>query len=163
MSKGAVHIGTSGWHYKHWLGPFYPPRQATSKMCILCAAVRHSRVEQYVLSASYRKCASKTGRVALPRFCFAAKGSRYLTHMKKLKDPSAGIGRYLEAVELLGRKLGPIVFQLPPFWDVDMDRLEGFAPPAAGAPLCFRISKPHLAHRSSLRVAEEAQRSVLHL
>src|SRR5581483_2910252 len=59
-------------------------------------------------------------------FCFAAKGSRFLTHMKKLKDPEIGVGRFFERVDRLGPKLGPIVFQLPPFWEVDTDRLEHF-------------------------------------
>ena len=59
-------------------------------------------------------------------FCFAAKGSRFLTHMKKLKDPEAGLGRFMEAIEILGRKLGPILFQLPPNWEIDFERLAHF-------------------------------------
>jgi uncharacterized protein YecE (DUF72 family) len=59
-------------------------------------------------------------------FCFTAKGSRFLTHMKKLKDAEVGIGRFFERVDRLRPKLGPIVFQLPPFWDVEADRLESF-------------------------------------
>jgi uncharacterized protein YecE (DUF72 family) len=61
-----------------------------------------------------------------PGFCFAAKGSRFLTHMKKLKDPETGVGRFFERIDRLRPKLGPIVFQLPPFWDVDTGRLENF-------------------------------------
>jgi len=60
------------------------------------------------------------------RFRFAAKGSRFLTHMKKLTDTGLGIQRFFERVEVLGRKLGPIVFQLPPRWQVNPGRLEGF-------------------------------------
>jgi uncharacterized protein YecE (DUF72 family) len=59
-------------------------------------------------------------------FCFAVKGSRFLTHMKKLKDPEAGITRFFEPLAGLGSKLGPILFQLPPFWDADPVRLEAF-------------------------------------
>ena len=66
-------------------------------------------------------------RTSTPKgFCFAAKGSRFLTHMKKLKDPEIGVGRFFEKVDQLGRKLGPVVFQLPPWWEVDLARLEGF-------------------------------------
>ena len=61
-----------------------------------------------------------------PHFCFAVKGSRFLTHMKKLKDAERGLARFLEAVEILGPKLGPILFQLPPNWEVDLARLESF-------------------------------------
>jgi len=59
-------------------------------------------------------------------FCFAVKGSRFLTHMKKLKDAAQGIDRFFERVDGLGHKLGPVVFQLPPFWDVNAERLEEF-------------------------------------
>lgn len=59
-------------------------------------------------------------------FCFAAKGSRFLTHMKKLKDPEAGLKRFFDCVEILQHKLGPILFQLPPNWQVDVERLEIF-------------------------------------
>lgn len=54
------------------------------------------------------------------------KGSRFLTHMKKLKDPAPGIARFFERADLLRGKLGPIVFQLPPHWEVDPERLEAF-------------------------------------
>ena len=59
-------------------------------------------------------------------FCFAVKGSRFLTHMKKLKDAGQGIDRFFERIEPLGRKLGPIVFQLPPFWELNTERLDDF-------------------------------------
>jgi uncharacterized protein YecE (DUF72 family) len=59
-------------------------------------------------------------------FHFAAKGSRFLTHMKKLKDAEQGLTRYLDRVEILGVKLGPILFQLPPHWTVDVERLASF-------------------------------------
>ncbi|MBV9083449.1 MAG: DUF72 domain-containing protein [Acidobacteriaceae bacterium] len=59
-------------------------------------------------------------------FSFAAKGSRFLTHMKKLKDAEQGLERYFSCLEILGEKLGPILFQLPPNWTVDADRLMTF-------------------------------------
>ena len=65
-------------------------------------------------------------RLAPPDFCFAVKASRYLTHMKKLKDPAPALQRFLPLVELLGDKLGPILFQLPPRWSCNTGRLEEF-------------------------------------
>lgn len=59
-------------------------------------------------------------------FCFAVKGSRFLTHMKKLKDPEPGLTKFFDAVGILGRKLGPVLFQLPPNWELDVDRLRIF-------------------------------------
>jgi uncharacterized protein YecE (DUF72 family) len=59
-------------------------------------------------------------------FCFAAKGSRFLTHMKKLKDPEQGLKKFLDAIDVLEHKLGPILFQLPPNWELDLERLGNF-------------------------------------
>jgi len=60
-------------------------------------------------------------------FCFAVKASRFLTHMKKLKDPEEPIDRLLTRAAFLGPKLGPILFQLPPNWPIDIERLECFS------------------------------------
>ncbi|MEJ2718005.1 MAG: DUF72 domain-containing protein, partial [Deltaproteobacteria bacterium] len=59
-------------------------------------------------------------------FIFAAKASRYITHMKKLKDPEEGLSRFLSRIDKLGDKLGPILFQLPPRWHCNVDRLTSF-------------------------------------
>jgi uncharacterized protein YecE (DUF72 family) len=61
-----------------------------------------------------------------PDFHFAAKGSRFLTHMKKLRDAERGVENFFDRIGGLGRKLGPIVFQLPPQWPVDQPRLKSF-------------------------------------
>jgi uncharacterized protein YecE (DUF72 family) len=61
-----------------------------------------------------------------PDFCFAAKGSRFITHMKKLKDPETALARYFDAIDKLGEKIGPILFQLPPGWDFDEERFALF-------------------------------------
>jgi uncharacterized protein YecE (DUF72 family) len=59
-------------------------------------------------------------------FCFAVKGSRFITHMKKLKDPEPGLHRFFERADILQEKLGPVLFQLPPNWELDYDRLADF-------------------------------------
>lgn len=61
-----------------------------------------------------------------PGFHFAVKGSRFLTHMKKLHNAEEGLGRFLHAVDILEPKLGPILFQLPPNWELNLDRLAAF-------------------------------------
>src|SRR5579872_2368541 len=124
---GSVHIGTSGWHYKHWRGPFYPDKLPASKMLGFYA----QDFDTVELNNTFYRLPLESGlevwRESTPKgFCFAAKGSRFLTHMKKLKDPETGIGRFFERVDRLGNKLGPIVFQLPPWWEVDVERLKGF-------------------------------------
>ena len=61
-----------------------------------------------------------------PGFCFAVKGSRFITHNKKLKDPEPSLELLLPRAEKLKEKLGPILFQLPPMWRLNVERLEGF-------------------------------------
>jgi uncharacterized protein YecE (DUF72 family) len=122
-----IHIGTSGWHYHHWIGPFYPP--ATRRESFLEHYARHfSTVEInntfYRLPTRHAVMEWHDG--SPPDFVFAAKGSRFITHMKKLKDPKTSIQRYFDLIELLGDKLGPIVFQLPPRWHLNLDRLAEF-------------------------------------
>ncbi len=124
---GTIHVGTSGWHYKHWIGPFYPERMRPAEMLAYYA----ERFDVVELNNTFYKLptdeAVATWRKTVPaRFRFAAKGSRFLTHMKKLKDTGQGVDRFFEKVDQLGRKLGPIVFQLPPRWEVNVERLRDF-------------------------------------
>jgi len=66
-------------------------------------------------------------RDSTPRnFVFAVKGSRFITHMKKLKDPESSTDRFFNVTQQLERKLGPILFQLPPHWKLNLERLEEF-------------------------------------
>ena len=108
-------IGTSGWHYRHWRGPFYPEKLPASEMLPFYAE-RFATVE--LNTTFYRlpppKAPADWRRRTPGGFCFAAKGSRFITHMKKLREPAPALERYFERIRGLGNKLGPIVFQLPP-------------------------------------------------
>jgi uncharacterized protein YecE (DUF72 family) len=122
-----IRIGTSGWHYKHWLGNFYPHRLPVSKM--LGEYVR--KFDTVEINNSFYRLPSENAvnqwRESAPEgFVFAVKGSRFLTHMKKLKDPELGLERFFARANLLAEKLGPILFQLPPHWNADVDRLRSF-------------------------------------
>lgn len=126
----ALRIGTSGWHYKHWVGTFYPERTAASKML----AYYQERFDTVELNNTFYRLPTQSAlenwRDSTPAgFCFAAKGSRFLTHMKKLKDPEQGLERYFGAVDVLENKLGPVLFQLPPNWELDVERLAHFLQP----------------------------------
>jgi uncharacterized protein YecE (DUF72 family) len=122
-----LHIGASGWHYKHWRGKFYPTDVAASQM--LDFYVRYFKTVE-INNSFYRLPSPATFARWHDRtpadFRFAVKGSRYLTHMKKLKDPAPGIEKLLSHVKPLGKKLGPILFQLPPRWHVNPERLQEF-------------------------------------
>jgi uncharacterized protein YecE (DUF72 family) len=122
-----VYIGTSGYHYKHWVGKFYPDGMKPPQM--LAFYVKHFDTVE-INNSFYRlpsTAAFENWRDSTPKgFCFAVKASRFITHMKKLKDPESGLSNFLPRAEALGTKLGPIVFQLPPHWRCDTERLAEF-------------------------------------
>jgi uncharacterized protein YecE (DUF72 family) len=125
--KGTIYIGTSGWHYKHWIGTFYP--EGTKDADQLKYYLKFfSSVE--INNSFYRLPAPETftaWRKAVPAdFIFAVKGSRFLTHMKKLKVEKVNISRFFDSVKKLKEKAGPVLFQLPPRWKVNAQRLNDF-------------------------------------
>ena len=134
MAQARCFVGTSGWSYRHWRGVFYPKglKQAQE---LRFYAERFESVEAN--GTFYRLIAEDTFRKwcdATPEgFVFACKGSRYLTHMKRLKEKGEGVRRLFERLDALGDRLGPVVFQLPDRFRPDLGRLAGFldALPAA--------------------------------
>jgi uncharacterized protein YecE (DUF72 family) len=135
-SSGSVHIGTSGWHYKHWKGAFYPADLAPSKWLRWYAEhfdtveINNSFYRLPQASALQLWCRETRGN-----FCFSVKASRYITHNRKLKDPRETVEKFMNVIEKLERRLGPILFQLPPSWKVNVQRLEEFL---AGLPRAYR-------------------------
>ena len=124
-----IRVGCSGWNYPHWRnGVFYPPRLA-SRHWLAYYATRFDTVE--LNSTFYRlPTAASVARWVEESpggFTFTVKVSRYLTHIKRLRDVSEGLSRLYEALApLLGSpKLGPLLWQLPPTFACDLDRLAG--------------------------------------
>jgi uncharacterized protein YecE (DUF72 family) len=111
----AVLAGTSGWQYREWRGAFYPPGVPQARWLEHYAA-RFPTVENN--GSFYRLPAAQTfaaWRDRLPDgFLMAVKASRYLTHVRRLRDPAEPVGRLLEAAAGLGDRLGPVLLQLPP-------------------------------------------------
>jgi uncharacterized protein YecE (DUF72 family) len=125
--SGRISIGTSGWHYKHWCGPIYPEKCPPSEWFGRYA----QSFDTVEINNSFYRLPTENAlhhwRDAAPRgFCFAVKASRFITHIKRLRDPQNAIALFFSRVELLGPKLGPILFQLPPKWHVDAERLAEF-------------------------------------
>lgn len=124
---GTIHIGTSGWHYGHWRGPFYPKNLGPEGFLEFYAR-RLQTVE--INNSFYRlpteRALSTWRKTVPPGFSFAVKGSRFITHMKKLKEPERTLAPFLERVALLPDRLGPILFQLPPGWRFNAERLAAF-------------------------------------
>jgi uncharacterized protein YecE (DUF72 family) len=127
MATGNIYIGTSGWHYSHWIGPFYPKDLSKDQQLAFYTRSFHT-VELNTTFYHLPKVSTVEQWLAnTPKnFLFACKGSRYITHMKKLKDPEQSVKRFLEVVTVLNRKLGPILFQLPPSFKINAPRLEEF-------------------------------------
>jgi uncharacterized protein YecE (DUF72 family) len=122
-----LEIGTSGWVYKHWMGIFYPPKMPGAQQLPYYAR-RFETVEvNYSFYRLPERSVFENWRTQAPRdFLFAVKGSRYLTHMKKLKDPQEPLERLMHRASGLEEKLGPILFQFPWSWPIHLERLEPF-------------------------------------
>jgi uncharacterized protein YecE (DUF72 family) len=123
-----LRIGISGWSYKHWRGVFYPQGLA-QKRELEYASHRMNSIEIngtfYSLQrpSSFRKWSNETP----DGFIFSLKGPKYITHMKKLVDVRQPLANFFASGPLLlGEKLGPILWQFPPFMRFNHDKLEAF-------------------------------------
>lgn len=128
MKKGKLYIGTSGWNYEHWRGAFYPEDLPQDKWLNFYSQ-QFDTVE--INYSFYRLPEKKTFEgwyhTTPEHFSFTAKASRFFTHMKKLTLPEKNLSRFLENAVGLGDKLSAILFQLPPFWNVNVERLTQLA------------------------------------
>jgi uncharacterized protein YecE (DUF72 family) len=122
-----IYIGTSGWSYEHWQDRFYPSDLRESDWLQFYAG----RLPTVEINNTYYHMPdsgtlSEWRHVVPPQFLFAVKGSRYITHMKKLKDARDSVSTFLDRISVLGDNLGPILFQLPPNWHCNRERLADF-------------------------------------
>lgn len=127
MARGDIRIGCSGWNYRDWRGIFYPDGLA-AKDWFGCYARTFDTVE---INASFYRLPSvdqfgKWRAQAPPGFRYAVKASRYITHNKKLKEPDEALALMIGHARHLKAYLGPILYQLPPRWKLDRERLEAF-------------------------------------
>ncbi len=125
--RGALVCGTSGWQYREFRGAFYPEELRSADL-LRYYSERFSAVE--VNSTFYHFSRPSTfakWRGETPdHFSFAIKANRYFTHFHRLGDPEDRMPAFIESLDALGDKLGPILFQLPPSLHFDPDRLEAF-------------------------------------
>ena len=110
-----IRIDTSGYHYKHWLGRYYP--EGTKPNAMLAHYLRD--FDTVELNNTFYQLPNESTfdswRDNTPDdFLYAVKGSRFITHMIKLKDAQRGLTNFMPRAERLGSKLGPILWQLPP-------------------------------------------------
>jgi uncharacterized protein YecE (DUF72 family) len=126
-----IRVGCSGWSYAHWRGSFYPESGSTSAWLGLYAeAFDTVEVNATFYRLPRKETVARWAAETPERFCFAVKASRYLTHVKRLRDLRAGVERLEERIEPLRRasKLAPLLWQLPPQFHRDDDRLAAALP-----------------------------------
>ncbi len=127
MNKSSINIGTSGWYYSHWIDIFYP-KNITKKDMLSYYSNFFSTVE--VNNTFYRLPDENTLRnwtLMVPEdFIFSVKASLYITHRKKLTNTSALLLLFLSGIKSLKHYQGPILFQLPPYWKCNLERLKAF-------------------------------------
>jgi uncharacterized protein YecE (DUF72 family) len=122
-----IRVGCSGWVYKHWRGIFYP-EDLPQKRWFEYYSAEFDTVE--INATFYRLQRASTfdkwREQAPPHFLYAVKASRFMTHMKKLKDPKEPLSKFMTPARHLKEMLGPILYQLPANFHKDVPRLESF-------------------------------------
>jgi uncharacterized protein YecE (DUF72 family) len=123
-----AYIGTSGWNYKHWWNGEFYEKELKPSQWLRFFAEHFDTVE--INSSFYRlpdEETFKNWRNQVPHgFTFAVKASRFLTHIKRLKDPDEPLALFFSRAKLLKERLGPVLFQLPPRMKADLERLDIF-------------------------------------
>jgi uncharacterized protein YecE (DUF72 family) len=121
-----IYIGTSGWVYKEWANDFY--RDIKPKEHFQFYATQFPTVE--INATFYRLPALNMvhgwRKKAPEGFIFAVKGSRFITHIKRLNNLERSVDKFFRRIKPLGEKLGPLLWQLPPNFKKDIPRLENF-------------------------------------
>jgi uncharacterized protein YecE (DUF72 family) len=140
-----VWVGCSGWNYADWRERLYPkglpPRRWLERYAELFATVEVNST--FYSLASPRAVAAWVEQTP-PGFVFSVKGSRFLTHMKRLADIEQGVERFYERIEALAEsgKLGPVVWQLPENFRRDEDRLASALERLPAGRNCFEFRHP---------------------
>jgi uncharacterized protein YecE (DUF72 family) len=122
-----VRVGTSGWTYPDWAGRFYPP-EVPRRAWLSYYASQFSTVE---VNGTFYRLPTRSATTAWREqvgddFRFVVKGSRYLTHLRKLLDTTTGVERFYEGLAPLGSALDTVLWQLPPTLGLDVARLDRF-------------------------------------
>lgn len=141
-----VYCGVSGFSYREWKGTFYPERLPAKDMLPFYAE-RLATTE--LNSTFYRMPPAEQfqgwAQATPPHFRFAVKAPRTITHIRRLKGVEAPVQQFMTETKLLGERLGPLLFQLPPQFRLDRARLEDFLvqlTPAHGHQVAFEFRHP---------------------
>lgn len=129
MTRGNlnIRIGTSGWYYNHWLNRFYP--EDLPKTGWLKYYAKHFdtvEINNTFYHLPKQKSVENWHKQSPKDFLYSVKANRFITHIKRLNEPAESLERFFEIINLLKEKLGPILFQLPPSFHKNLDRLKEF-------------------------------------
>jgi len=140
--SGTLFLGTSGFAYKEWKGPFYPETLKDREMLGYFAQRFRSVEINYTFRRQPSEQTLTTWKEQTPEgFTFALKAHQRITHTLRLRDADDAVSFFLDRARLLGDRLGPILFQCPPSLRFDRALIEGFAgylPPTARYAMEFR-------------------------
>jgi uncharacterized protein YecE (DUF72 family) len=123
-----VHIGCSGWNYPHWRERVYPKGLPQRRWLEHYAGLFGTvEINNTFYRLPRREAVAAWVSESPPGFLFSVKASRYLTHVKRLQDMGRGVERFYERIEPLlhSQKMGPVLWQLPPTFRRDDERLAG--------------------------------------
>lgn len=126
--RSKVHIGVSGWRYAPWRGQFYPEGLTQrDELAYLASVFPTVEINGTFYSMQTPAAFGHWADATPDDFVFAVKGPRFITHMKRLREPETPLANFMASGLLrLGRKLGPILWQFPPNFRFDAERLEAF-------------------------------------
>ena len=120
-------IGTSGWSYENWNGPFYPPGlKRTGWLAHYSTHLRSVEINNSFYHLPRQSMLAGWVDLTPPGFLFAVKAWRAITHYRHLANCADRLAVFLDRIDGLGDKCGPVLFQLPPRWQVDLERLAAF-------------------------------------
>ena len=123
--KHPIHIGTSGWSYKHWKHVFYPPKlKATEWIAFYSEHFKTTEINASFYRLPLKETVIEWTKKVPEDFLFCPKMSRYLTHMKKLATPEEPLQRFFDVFEPMKKMMGPVLIQLPPFLKFNYDKTE---------------------------------------
>ncbi|MGK5595296.1 MAG: DUF72 domain-containing protein [Parachlamydiaceae bacterium] len=123
----AIYIGTSGWSYQHWKENFFPNKLPTTKWLNYYAQTFPTvEINTTFYHLPLEKTVVNWYQQVPSQFLFAVKASRYITHIKRLRNCQESVDLFMKKISSLKDKKGPILFQLPPSLQMDLARLQSF-------------------------------------
>lgn len=123
--KGEIHIGTSGWSYRHWKNIFYPPKLKTTEwISFYSRAFKTTEINGSFYKLPSKETVMEWMKKVPKDFMFCPKMSRFLTHMKKLNEPEEPLERFFGIFHPMAKMMGPVLLQLPRMLKFNYDKAD---------------------------------------